>query len=73
MSNAFPGLPTEQFTLSGTRWGGVIGFGAEYALTNNISIKSETLYLATFAAARGESVSAAGMSHIELFGPCLDS
>jgi opacity protein-like surface antigen len=47
VANVFPGVPGEQFTLSGTRWGGVAGFGVEYALTSNFSIKSEALYLAT--------------------------
>ena len=48
VSNAFPGLPTESFDVSsGTRWGWVGGLGAEYALSNSISIKSETLYMTT--------------------------
>jgi outer membrane immunogenic protein len=47
VSNVFPGLATEQFTFSDSRWGAVGGVGVEYAWSDNISIKSEVLYIAT--------------------------
>jgi outer membrane immunogenic protein len=36
---------TETFTDSGTRWGWTAGVGTEWAWTNNLSIKSEVLYV----------------------------
>jgi len=36
---------TETFTDSATRWGWTAGVGTEWALSNNLSIKSEALYV----------------------------
>jgi outer membrane immunogenic protein len=42
-----PGIPaTESFSAHKTRWGGVVGAGAEWAVNDRWSIKSETLYIA---------------------------
>ena len=44
----FPGLATEAFRIGDNgRWGWVGGFGTEFALSSNISIKSEALYMTT--------------------------
>ena len=48
VSNVFPGLATEAFRIGDNgRWGWVGGFGTEFALSSNISIKSEALYMTT--------------------------
>jgi outer membrane immunogenic protein len=39
------GVLTETFGTSDTRWGWVAGIGTEWALGNNISVKSEALYM----------------------------
>ena len=38
-------VPTESFGVSGMRWGWAAGVGTEMSLWNNVSIKSEALYL----------------------------
>jgi outer membrane immunogenic protein len=40
-----PGDPTETFSASNSRWGWVGGVGAEWALSNSVSIRSEALYI----------------------------
>jgi outer membrane immunogenic protein len=47
VEGVFPGssLGSETSTASGTKWGGVIGAGLEYALGNQWSVKAEYLYL----------------------------
>jgi outer membrane immunogenic protein len=47
-ANSFPGLMNEHGSLGdNTRWGWVGGVGVEHALSSNISIKSEALYITT--------------------------
>jgi outer membrane immunogenic protein len=38
------GVATDVFDDSSTRWGGVVGVGAEWALWNSVSLKGEVLY-----------------------------
>src|SRR5262249_19868793 len=48
VATTFPGLPNKFLNVGDrTRWGWVGGVGAEYALSSNISIKSEALYMTT--------------------------
>ncbi len=54
-----PAPATESFSAHETRWGGVVGAGAEWAVNDRWSIKSETLYIA-FAEDHTSAFSTAG-------------
>jgi outer membrane immunogenic protein len=40
-----PGVAAQTFSFNDTRWGWVAGVGTEWALSSNVSIKSEALYV----------------------------
>jgi outer membrane immunogenic protein len=43
--SVIPGLGTEGFSFGEIRWGWTVGVGGEWALWNNVSFKSEVLYM----------------------------
>jgi outer membrane immunogenic protein len=45
MNDTGAGNPIESFSSDKNRWGGVLGVGAEWAWSDNWTIKTELLYL----------------------------